>query len=65
MLDYIFGYENWLLEDPQRLADFRIAVIVITLFVVMAIAIARLWYENRKKDQEIHYLLDYIYTPTE
>lgn len=65
MLDYIFGFENWLLEDPARLTDFRIAVCVIAIFLVMAAMIAYLWYENRKKDQEIHCLLDYIYTPTE
>lgn len=64
MLWLIFDFENWLLEDPARLADFRIAVLVFAIFVVMASAIAYLWYENRKKDlllEEQEDLIDYYY----
>lgn len=62
MLDYIFGYEAWLLEDPQRLTDFRIAVFTIALILGMAAVIAYLWYENRKKDETIFELKSLIKT---
>lgn len=63
MVTLLLDYEQWLLEDPTRLADFRWNVVIFSIIAMLAIAVIYLWYENRKKDREIHTLLDYIYKP--
>lgn len=53
MISYILGFENWLLEDPQRVESFRCTTLVVGVIIMLILAIAYLWLQNRKKDRQI------------